>query len=217
MNDAKREKIYSTNNRAIIAGALKGPLTFYYRKNNERFFKGYILSKRKSEVLDEVPVVISERILPKDFRVSYTTGTRLYITGQFRSYLDKKADGSSKLDLYVFAITCEKAGIYQEDRNSVFFKEAFICKEPIYRITPKSRKRIADAMIAVNREDGESDYIPSIAWDDNAYFVGIILEVGDKISIDGRIHSRPYTKHKEDGTYEDKVAYELSIGFILKE
>ena len=37
------------------------------------------------------------------------------------------------------------------------------------------------------------------------------MKVGDKVSIFGRIQSRNYEKHYEDGSIEQKTAYEISI------
>lgn len=41
--------------------------------------------------------------------------------------------------------------------------EGFICKPPVYRVTPLGRE-ITDILVAVNRAFGKSDYIPCIVW-----------------------------------------------------
>ena len=84
-----------------------------------------------------------------------------------------------------------------------------MCKPPIYRTTPFKRE-IADLLLAVNRAYNKSDYIPAIAWGRNARYASNFA-VGDKIHIDGRIQSRIYQKQLEDGTVEERVAYEVSI------
>ena len=88
----------------------------------------------------------------------------------------------------------------------------YICKSPVYRVTPKGRE-IADVLIAVNRAYGKSDYIPCIAWGRNARFAGG-LEVGEHIQIQGRFQSREYTKKLDDGTEEIRTAYEISVSRI---
>ena len=88
----------------------------------------------------------------------------------------------------------------------------YICKKPVYRQTPFGRE-IADILLAVNRAYNKSDYIPSIAWGRNARFCQN-LEVGTEVKIVGRIQSRQYEKKYEDGTVENKVAYEVSIGSL---
>ena len=85
----------------------------------------------------------------------------------------------------------------------------YICKKPIYRQTPFGRE-IADILLAVNRAYNKSDYIPCIAWGRNARFCQN-LEVGTEVKIVGRVQSRSYEKKYEDGTVENKVAYEVSI------
>ena len=93
-------------------------------------------------------------------------------------------------------------------------EEGFICKKPIYRTTPFGRE-ICDVLLAVNRAYNKSDYIPCIAWGRNARYAQS-FEVGDKVLISGRIQSREYQKALEDGSYESRVAYEVSINKIEK-
>ena len=88
----------------------------------------------------------------------------------------------------------------------------YICKKPIYRQTPFGRE-IADILLAVNRAYNKSDYIPTIAWGRNARFCQN-LEVGTKVKVVGRVQSRMYEKKYEDGTVENRVAYEVSIGSL---
>ena len=57
------------------------------------------------------------------------------------------------------------------------------------------------------------DYIPCIAWGRNARFCEN-MEVGTEIKVIGRVQSRMYEKKHEDGTVENRVAYEVSIGSL---
>ena len=88
----------------------------------------------------------------------------------------------------------------------------FICKKPIYRQTPFGRE-ISDILLAVNRAYNKSDYIPCIAWGRNARFCQN-LEVGTQVKVVGRVQSRMYEKKHEDGTVENRVAYEVSVGSL---
>ena len=88
----------------------------------------------------------------------------------------------------------------------------YICKKPIYRQTPFGRE-ISDILLAVNRAYNKSDYIPCIAWGRNARFCQN-LEVGSQVKIVGRVQSRMYEKKHEDGTVENRVAYEVSVGSL---
>ena len=88
----------------------------------------------------------------------------------------------------------------------------YICKKPIYRQTPFGRE-ISDLLLAVNRAYNKSDYIPCIAWGRNARFCQN-LEVGTEVKVVGRVQSRAYEKKHEDGTIENRVAYEVSVGSL---
>ena len=90
--------------------------------------------------------------------------------------------------------------------NSIYLN-GFICKNPVYRITPFGRE-ISDILLAVNRAYNKSDYIPCIAW---GVMLAMQFEVGDNIKIWGRIQSRKYQKKLSDGIVEDRIAYEVSI------
>ena len=85
----------------------------------------------------------------------------------------------------------------------------YVCKTPIYRITPFKRE-ICDVLIAVNRRNGKSDYLPCIFWGRNAKYMES-QPVGAKINIEGRIQSRSYIKKFDDGRSEEKTAYEISV------
>ncbi len=85
----------------------------------------------------------------------------------------------------------------------------YICKEPVKRTSPLGRE-ICDIMLAVNRMYNKSDYIPCISWGRNAICASS-LTVGTKIMVEGRLQSRNYRKKLSDGTFVDKVAYEVSL------
>lgn len=76
-------------------------------------------------------------------------------------------------------------------------------------MTPFNRE-ICDVLLAVNRAYNKSDYIPCILWGRSARYVKD-LPVGTKVSMWGRIQSRVYNKAAEDGSVEERVAYEFSV------
>ena len=109
----------------------------------------------------------------------------------------------------------DKLGEEQEalrKTSNVVTLEGYICKKPIYRQTPFGRE-ISDILLAVNRAYNKSDYIPSIAWGRNARF-SQSLPTGAEVRIVGRVQSRNYEKRHEDGTIENRVAYEVSIASL---
>ena len=88
-----------------------------------------------------------------------------------------------------------------------------LCKPPVFRRTPLGRS-ICDLMLAAPRRYGRADYLPVIAWGQLAVRAGR-LQVGDPLSLEGRVQSRTYHKVTDLGT-EARVAYEVSMMHLLE-
>lgn len=83
-----------------------------------------------------------------------------------------------------------------------------LCKEPNLRKTPYG-KDICDLLIAVDRKSTNVDFLPVIAFNDNA-IKSSKFKVGDILLINGRVQSRNY--EKQDGTRHvaiEIVAFEI--------
>ena len=170
---------------------------------------------RLSDTTDIIPVTASERILNDGLMA---LGNKIVVKGQFRSYNSYEGE-RSRLILTVFAkdVVLEES-LPEEEReelrktSNIVTLSGYICKKPIYRQTPFGRE-ISDILLAVNRAYNKSDYIPSIAWGRNARF-SQNLPTGTEVKIVGRVQSRNYEKKHEDGTIENRVAYEVSIASL---
>ncbi len=197
--------LYENNNHVLLKGKIKELPTYSHTVMGEGFFEMFVEVERLSEEVDVLPVTISERLI-ENFKI----GDEIGIVGQFRSY-NKLENGRSKLMLTIFV----KELVNPKDMSEInqIYLIGYICKEPIYRTTPFGRE-ICDMLLAVNRAYNKSDYLPCISWGRNARFVRD-LEVGEKLEVQGRIQSRRYQKHKEDGTVESKVAYEISLSSVV--
>jgi len=161
---------------------------------------------RLSSSYDTILITVSDRLL--DIH-TLTPGKQILVDGQFRSYNNMNPYGS-KLLLTLFAREIEFINDYNEIKNpNQIYLCGFICKKPVYRTTPFGRE-ITDLLLAINRPYNKSDYIPCIAWGRNARY-SRRLKVGDNIRIWGRIQSRDYQKKYDDGTVENKTAYEVSV------
>lgn len=194
------------NNSIKVLGTATTNLEFDHESFGENFYRFSIAIKRDSGCVDKVPVIVSER----NFDVSQEIIHRqFYVEGEFRSF-NMKECGRSHLLLYIFAIEMYET----EDENDVneVLIDGYICKEPILRDTPLGRK-IADVLVASNRQYGKSDYIPCICWGRNATYSSK-FKVGQHISLVGRVQSREYQKKTDDGI-KLKTAYEISIGKIF--
>ncbi len=209
---------YLENNYLTLVGKVTGEKKISHEIYGEKFYVFNISIPRLSGNNDIIPITISERLVKDDTLVD---GKMVMVKGQFRSY-NSYQNERNRLILTVFAkdlLEVEENEV--EEENEIVKKDVtsnevilvgYICKKPIYRQTPFGRE-IADILLAVNRAYNKSDYIPCIAWGRNARFCQDI-EVGSQVKVVGRVQSRTYEKKFEDGTVEQRIAYEVSIGSL---
>ena len=194
------------NNKVFLKGVVNSEPVFSHESFGEGFYELVIKVDRLSDNYDNIPVIVSEKLLSGD---NFKKGNVVSVAGQFRSY-NKLVDGKSRLILNVFV-----RNIIDMDDSmnpNVVELSGFICKEPIFRMTPFGRE-ICDILLAVNRAYNKSDYLPCIVWGRNARFVKDIA-VGQKVQVVGRIQSREYQKKLADDSIETRVAYEISVNKI---
>ncbi len=194
------------NNRVSVVGKVASPFTFSHEVFGEGFYLTTILVSRLSDQIDEIPLMVSERLM--DVNQDYRGGI-IEATGQFRSF-NRHEGNRNRLVLSVFVREIRFPEDYTDGaKTNQIYLDGFLCKAPIYRKTPLGRE-IADLLVTVNRPYGKSDYIPCIAWGRNArYAAG--FEVGSRIRVWGRIQSREYTKKISEEQVEKRVAYEVSV------
>lgn len=195
---------YQETNKIELSGTVASKPLYSHKSYGEVFYHMEVAVRRKSGYCDNIPVIISERLIWDE---DIPLNSSVSIIGQVRTY-NETIDGKNKLNIVAFV----REFIIEEgeaaDVNRVNL-EGYLCKTPIRRVSPLGRE-ICDIMLAVNRMYNKSDYIPCIAWGRNAAYAGG-LSVGTKIRIGGRIQSREYKKKNEDGSMVEKIAYEVSI------
>jgi len=209
------DTVYSENNHIILVGKVTSEKRFSHEIYGEKFYIFDLSVPRLSGNADIIPITISERLMVNG---DLPINTKITVEGQFRSY-NSYGEGRNKLVLTVFA---KNVTLLEDQESEVEARKDFIsnevtlvgyiCKKPVYRQTPFGRE-IADILLAVNRAYSKSDYIPCIAWGRTARFCEN-MEVGTEVKIVGRVQSRQYEKKHEDGTIENKVAYEVSVGSL---
>lgn len=213
------------NNAVTLVGTIAADLEFSHKTYNEAFYKTFISIERlNKDVHDVIPITISERLIDPE---SIGEGTRVKVTGQFRSFNKQDKEKQRKrLILFVFVkdivnisaiesqeddLTEEQSALLREcsrDRNEITL-DGFLCKPPVYRKTPLGRE-ITDLLVAVNRYK-KAYYIPTIAWGRNARFFAD-TPVGTELNITGRIQSRTYQKRISETEFTDPVTvYEVSM------
>ena len=209
------DTIYSENNHIVLVGKVTSEKKFSHEIYGEKFYIFNLNVPRLSGNDDVIPVTVSERLIPNS---DLPINSKITIEGQFRSY-NNYTEGRNKLVLTVFA---KDLRLLEDQETEIEAKKDFtsnevtligyVCKKPIYRQTPFGRE-IADILLAVNRAYSKSDYIPCIAWGRTARFCEN-MEVGTEIKLIGRVQSRKYEKKYEDGTVEEKIAYEVSVSSL---
>ena len=189
------------NNYAEISGKLIQLPFPSHESRGEQFYKAVVAVRRLSGTDDTLNVIIREKLL---HGLVLNEQDNVHIFGQLRSFNNKGGDGA-KLVISLFArdIIAEPC----EERNDILLRGT-ICKPPTLRKTPLGRE-ISDFMLAVNRKYGRSDYLPCIAWGQNARTISV-KPVGTTLTVSGRFQSRQYVK-MENGISTHKTAYEVSV------
>lgn len=197
------------NNKVVITGFINAGFELDHVVFGKEFYKSHIVSCRESGTEDVIPVILQDRKMeqkPEDYANKYVR-----VEGEFRSH-DFRGNQDRKKFLYVFAREIKIIeSDYKSDTNEIFL-DGYLCKEPVYRKTPFGRE-IADVIIAVNRFNKKTDYIPCIFWGRNARMASS-TKVGTRLGITGRMQSRNYVKKNPDGTSKNKTAYEISVSSL---
>lgn len=193
-----------SRNEVLLEGLVLGVPEWSHENYGTQFYRFYLEIPRLSGTPDILPVLLTETLAAQ-----VVPGTALYVRGQLRSFNNRSGTGN-KLVLTVYALELRPGE--GEPRNQIVLSGA-LCKPPVLRRTPLGRS-ICDLMLAVSRRYGRADYIPVIAWGQLAMEASR-LQVGDYLALEGRVQSRTYHKVTEDGSVEERVAYEVSMMHIL--
>ena len=188
-------------NRVRLCGRAAGEPELSHINHGESFYRFPLSVERLSGQEDRLPVILPRPLLEAH---PVHTGDVLTLTGQLRSFNNRSGQGP-RLVVSVFAQTLQPGGEGPVNRIRL---SGVLCKPPTLRCTPVGRE-ICDIILAVNRRYGRADYLPLIAWGTVARQTSI-LAVGARLTVEGRIQSRTYTKNLETGPQE-RVAYEVSV------
>ena len=196
------------NNIITVVGDINTYPEYSHECYGEKFYTFRLSVVRESGNADILPVIVSSRTTSIE---DLTPGHTVTITGEIRTYNVQDCD-RKRLIIQVYAQNIDFLQAQYENRVEIF---GTICKPPVFRKTPHGRE-ICDILIAVNRNYGHSDYIPSITWGRNARYASA-FDVGKTILAKGRLQSRDYYKRIGDTEeYETRTAIELSISQIFE-
>lgn len=193
------------NNAVTLCGTLAGAPVFSHESRMLRFYRLPLEVERLSGAVDRLNVLVRE---PQLTLLELGDRTKLRVQGEVRSFNNRSGDGA-RLIVTVLARSLELCDGY--DSNLVELRGT-LCKPPKLRCTPMGRD-ICDLLLAVNRHYRRSDYLPCICWGRMA-LTAACWEVGQKLSLTGRLQSRDYIKLTEEGPVS-RTAYEISAASIL--
>ena len=187
-------------NRIELRGDLLGLPEYSHENHGRKFYRFFLEVPRLSGAVDTLPVVAE---LPLLEGLDLLQGERMTVLGQIRSRNHTDETGRH-LMIFVFAnsLVMENG----EPINDVSV-EGLLCREPTFRRTPLGRE-ICDAMLAVPRAFRRADYLPCILWGRTAQEISRCA-TRERVSIQGRLQSRIYTKYLGDVPTE-RTAYEIS-------
>ena len=188
-------------NRVQLCGTVDSAPVPSHANHGLSFYKFTLAVERLSGLADKLTVIVSQTQLAA---VPLAVGDTVTVRGQLRSFNNKSGQGS-RLVISVFAHVLEPGG---ETPFNLIQLSGILCKPPVLRRTPLGRD-ICDIILAVNRRYGRADYLPCIAWGAVAQQAAA-MNTGDRLTIEGRVQSRTYTK-TEDGVSTERVAYEVSV------
>ena len=193
-----------TKNEVLLEGLPLAAPEWSHENHGTHFYRLFLRVPRLSGTPDTLPILLSEALT--DW---VTPEEPIRIQGQLRSFNNRSGVGN-KLVLTVYAQDIQPG---QGSACNQITLSGALCKPPIFRRTPLGRS-ICDLMLAVSRRHGRADYLPVIAWGQLAVRTSQ-LQVGDSIALEGRIQSRTYHKVIDDGSVQDRTAYEVSMMHLL--
>ncbi len=191
-------------NRAELCGTVTALPRYSHESRGIRFYTFPLQTRRLSGTADTVNIVIRQSMLPAEDTL---LAGPVRITGELRSYNNKSGVGNR----LVLTILAREIGPGGADDNRILLTGT-VCKPPTLRVTPMGRE-ICDVILAVSRRYRRSDYIPVIAWGQQARDIADV-PVGTQLSVRGRLQSRAYTK-VIDGESFQRLAFEVSAADVF--
>lgn len=198
------DEVFSAN-RAELRGLITEPPRYSHESRGIRFYIFPLEVCRLSGTADRLNIVVRESMLRDRL---LTEGSFVTVLGELRSFNNRSGIGNR---LVLTVLAREMLPGTGNDDNRITLTGA-LCKPPSLRVTPMGRE-ICDLLLAVPRHYRRSDYIPVIAWGEQAREAAE-YPVGTRLTVQGRLQSRTYTKII-DGQPEERLAFEVSAADIF--
>ena len=192
-------------NEVILEGIPLAEPEWSHENHGTQFYRFFLEIPRLSGQTDILPILLPQSMLPL-----VQLDAPLRVQGPLRSFNNRSGIGN-RLVLTIYAQMIVPG---DDDPCNQISLSGSLCKPPVFRRTPLGRS-ICDLMLAVPRRYGRADYLPVIAWGQLAMRART-LQIGDEITLEGRIQSRTYQKVTPEGI-QDRIAYEVSMMQLLQE
>ncbi len=187
-------------NQVILRGTVEACPAFSHMSHQETFYLFPLAVERLSGNRDVLNIQLPGKLLAD---APVEPGEEVEVRGSLRTFNNRSGVGAR----LVITVLAESLTPAAEPHANLLTLRGTICRLGTVRRTPLGRE-ICDFTLAVNRRYGRSDYLPCIAWGSLAQRCAL-LGVGSRLTLEGRLQSRAYTKQYPDHA-EERVAYECS-------
>lgn len=181
-----------------LVGVVTKGCEYDYEGYGLNFYKMEIAVERRSGVVDRIPLMLT-------WKEEIGEGERVEVYGTVRT-ADVQNQGKKKLRVYVYV---DDIGLSNESDFNEVQLVGRICKKSELRVTP-FKKKICDIILAVDKKNGSSVYIPCIFWAGNARYISE-LDIQTEIALVGRLQSRNYIKEGKTYTAIEVSATEFCV------
>ena len=197
-------------NELVMSGCIVD-MTFSHTAHGIEFYDLLLQVPRLSDKDDFIHVSTPKQMIENEH---FEIDDIVCVTGSIRSR-NVFENHRSRLDLYVNPKTIQKISEYDlaetSQRNAVCV-EGYVCIQPSLRQV--STRLVSGMMIASNRITKKADYLPIVSWGMYAN-VASKLQIGQKVTVLGRLQSRTYRVRDGENLYERTVS-EVSSTNIIK-
>lgn len=200
-------------NEIILRGIVRN-IRPSHTVNDIEYYQADIVTQRKDKKEDSVIIKFKKHIN------KYKELDKVELVGNIRSYTEQLENGKNKVYIYVFTYQDYPTSISEEvdNLNNIFTVDGRICKINELRTTSNGKKNI-HFILANNIFTGNgqkiNNYLPVTCWGNLAKQISQ-MNVNDKITIKGELHSRTYHKLNSNNEKEYNVTYELLATLIDK-
>lgn len=200
-------------NEIILRGIVRN-IRPSHTVNDVEYYQADVVTQRKDKKEDSVVIKFKKHIN------KYKELDKVELVGNIRSYTEQLSNGKNKVYIYVFTYQDYPSVSNDEDDilNNVFIVDGRICKINELRTTSNGKKNIHFILannIFTSNGQKINNYLPVTCWGNLAKQISN-MNVNDRVTIRGELHSRTYHKLNDDNEKEYNVTYELLATLIDK-